>query len=83
MTKVDFFSKEVKYSGSIKDYTLDELLKMAQHAALMCDAWDESKDMIDEEAKALDGKSWIKEDYPCNHLAVIAWSYIAEEGDDE
>lgn len=84
MKKVNFFSVQVKYSGSFEDYSKDQLFEMAKakqdHGV---DCIDETIEVEDDTiAKQLDGKVVIDNTYPCNKICTVGWSYIAEEEGD-
>lgn len=77
MTRVNFYSAEVKYSGYFDDYTVEDLFKMAKAKADRgVDVWDHDEDVDDEKAKELDGKVELVRHYPCNKLVTVEWSYI-------
>ena len=79
MTLVDFYSKQVKYSGSFNDYTEDDLIRMAIAQSDSCDCFDRSELMEDTEAEQHDGKYTVDNTYPCNKICTVYWSYIAED----
>lgn len=86
MTQVDFYSIQVKYSGSFDSYTEEEIIQMglAKAGREMIDCFDETKFFGDHEAEELDGKFTVENRFPCNQIAVVRWSYIPEkEWDDE
>ena len=78
MTAVDFFSKQVKYSGKFEDYTEDELIRMAIAQSDSCDCYDRTELVEDTEAERLDGKYTVENTYPCNKICTVYWSYIEE-----
>lgn len=77
MTRVNFYSAEVKYTGFFEDYTEKDLLEMAKAKADRgVDVFDRYEDVSEEEAKQLDGKIHYIRNYPSNKLVDIGWSYI-------
>lgn len=80
---VDFWKEEVKYSGFLEDYTINDLFEMAlAKQEKRCDFTpDRSEEMDEEEAKKFDGYISF-EDHPCNRLTVVKWAYIREESED-
>jgi len=78
--KVDFFEVSVKYTGSFDSYTIDEWKEKARKAEYSgIDCWDHSEEIELEKARKIDGKTEVENEYPCNKLAKIRWSYIDEE----
>lgn len=77
ITKVDYFMAEVKYSGSIDDYTIEQLKGMALQKSCRCDCYETTVLYMNPlEANKIDGKFWIDHVLPSNHLVYIAWAYI-------
>ena len=78
---VDYFEEEVKYSGSINDYSIQDLFMMAlAKQASRGDFEPEFTAMIPtEHAKAIDGQVEVENSYPCNKLATVKWSHIRKE----
>ena len=78
---VDYFEVEVKYSGSINDYSIQDLFDMAlAKQASRGDFEPEFTAMIPaDHAEAIDGQVEVENRYPCNHLAIVRWSCIREE----
>lgn len=77
MTKVSFFSTQVKYSGDFEDYKKEDLFKMAiakQDKGVDC--FDKSENFPDTQAKWFDGRIWVDNTYPCNKIATVKWSYF-------
>lgn len=85
MVQVNRYSVQVKYSGDFEDYTDQEFFQMAlQKCDRGVDAFDYSLEVLESEAKKLDGKVEVENAYPCNSIAVVRWSYIEEaEEEDE
>lgn len=81
MAQVDFYEVEVKYSGNITDYTVEELYNMARAAQERRGNFEPSytKTMTRREAKKYDGDKSILTCFPCNHIAIVQYSYITEE----
>lgn len=83
MTKVDFYSVEVKYHGEwLEDFGKDDLIAKAiykcDHGV---DAYDRTEELEDDKAKKLDGVFSVENKYPCNSIAIVSWSYIHEDLD--
>lgn len=79
MKTVNFYSCEVKYSGKSSDYTKEQLLAMALERTYHgVDCFDFSKEIRDDIAEEMDGDIFV-EFFPCNKIARINWSYIAED----
>ena len=82
--RVNFYRAEVKYRGSLEDYTIEELFDMAKGKIDKgIDPFDHYEDLDEEEALELDGCVDVACDYWSNKLAVIEWSYIDETPADE
>jgi hypothetical protein len=81
MAKVDFWTVEVKYSGSFEDYTTYDLYKMARFKQMRLGEFtpDETKEMPEKQARKYDGLIKAVDAYPSNKLAVVKYSYIREE----
>jgi len=78
--RVDYFSAEVKYSGSFEDYTPEQLFEMAKHKIDEGqDCYDKTEEMSQFDAMKIDGHFEVDDRYPCNHLAIVTWSFIDEE----
>lgn len=72
---------EVKYSGSINDYTLDELVKMAW--SKMEKRGDFTPDRIEENSDRKDGEAWIEDIMESNKLAYIGIASDVEDEEEE
>ena len=85
MRKIEIRITEVKYTGSLTDYTIEELEEMAKAKMYDRGDWspDEIKEVSDEEAQKMDGAVWIENHLPCNKLVYIGMSNIYEELDEE
>ena len=88
MKKIEVRITEVKYTGKLQDYTIQELEEMAKAKMYDCGDWtpDEIKEVSDEEAEKMDGAVWIENHLPCNQLVYIGMSNISEdleEGDED
>lgn len=85
--RVNFYSIQVKYHGAFEDYTSEEFLEMAKAEQYKgFDTFDHDIITDETEARKLDGKFEVINQYPCNKIAVVNWSYIDdlyEEGEDE
>lgn len=79
MAIVNFYEAEIKYTGALNDYTLDELLAKALDRTYHgVDAFKHSEIMSETDARKIDGKIEVVRDFPCNKLAVIGWAYMEE-----
>ena len=70
---------EVRYSGRLDDYSLEDLRAMAW--AKMDDHGDfspDSEEELTDENKHRDGEVWIENHLPCNHLVYVGMAYIEE-----
>lgn len=85
MKQIEIRITEVKYTGSLSDYSMQELEMMARAKMDRCGDWtpDEIKEVSDEKAQEMDGAVWIDDVYPDNHLVYIGISNIAEEPEEE
>lgn len=87
MIKVDFYSAEVKYTGSFDSYTHEDWKKMAiAKFDRGVDPYDETVEVETwEEARTLEEKNnFVAEDrFPCNKLAIVRWAYIREQNEEE
>ena len=83
MTKVDFFSVQVKYSGSFEAHTKAYFWVLAKAKAERVDPFDRQEEFDDDAALKLDGEVWVEDTYPCNHIATVKWAYINEDEEDE
>ena len=81
MTKVDFYSVEVKYHGEwLEDFGKDTLIERALARVYNgVEPYDRTEELPDDEAKKLDGKFSVDNKYPCNKLAVVSWAEIHED----
>lgn len=81
MSTVDFFSCEIVYTGSIVDYTFEDLYNMAiaKVNRNQIDPYNYSKEVTDAQAYAMDGTCRIKKLYPRSKRAVIEWCYVRGE----
>ena len=72
---------EVKYTGSIEDYTLRDLEMMAWVQMEKRGDFSPTEEDVtsDEEAKKMDGKVWIDKLFPSNHMVHVGMSNIADE----
>lgn len=79
-TRVIYYSAEVKYSGSLEDYTPELLLKMAEAQKIDkgFDAYDYIIITNEIEARKLDGQIIIDDRYPSNNLCIVRWVNIDE-----
>lgn len=87
-TRVNFYSAQVKYHRAFEDYTSEEFLEMAKAKADHgIDTFDHDIITNEIEARKIDGKVEVINQYPGNKIAVVNWSYIDdlywEEGEDE
>lgn len=82
--RVNFYKVEVKYSGDIEDYDIEDLYNMAIAAQeRRCDFSPDEELLIPEtEARALDGLVRLGSVYPSNKLCYVEW-YSEEEYDVE
>lgn len=77
---VDFYSKQIKYTGSYGGYSPADLVDMAKSTMYgMTDDFDYSEVLDDETAEHFDGLYVVENTYPCNKIATVKWSYIREE----
>lgn len=86
MTRVvDFYSVEVRYSGSFEDYTERDLYDMAlvKQAQRGDFTPDYTEEMTEEKARDLDGNIEVVNAYPCNKIAIVKYSYIRETNEEE
>lgn len=86
MFKVDFYSAEIKYTGSFDSYTQDDWKKKA---IAKCnsgyDAYDYTvKVPTWEEARALEDQNdyIVTDHYPCNKIVYVKWAGIRDEEND-
>lgn len=81
MKKLAIRIVEVKYSGNINDYTIEDLEKMAWKR--MQDRGDFTPDkeetVSDEEAVLRDGKVWIDNILDSNKLVYVGMSHVVED----
>lgn len=74
MAQVTIYKVEVKYTGSLEDYTVEQLKDMADNRIYHgVDAYDHTEEVTEEEAQALDGRLWIDHKYPSNKLVDVCW----------
>lgn len=74
MAQVTFFKVEVKYTGSLEDYTVEQLRDMADNRIYHgVDPYDHTEEVTEEEAQAMDGMIWIDHKYPSNKLVNVCW----------
>ena len=84
MAHVTFYKVEVKYTGSIEDYTIEQLREMADQKVYSGgDPFDHTEEVTEEEARALDGNVWIEHKYPLNKLVNVWWVYKEDETEEE
>ena len=80
MIKVNCYEVEIKYSGHIADYSLEDLYRMAivkqDKRGDFTPAY--TLELTPEEAKKLDGKKGLLAVYPDNHIAIFGYSFIEE-----
>lgn len=81
MRKTEIRIVEVKYSGNINEYTLDELAKMAW--AKMEKRGDFTPDRIEENSDRKDGEAWIEDIMESNKLAYIGIASDVEDEEEE
>ncbi len=81
MAQVNFYSVEVKYTGSIDEYSIEELYMMAVAKQERTGNFEADRTVMvtDSEAKELDGEVKVLKDFPSNHLAIVGFSFISEE----
>lgn len=81
MAQVDFYEVEVKYSGNVNDYTVEELYNMALAAQEKRGDFSPSytKVMTNKEARKYDGNKGILTYFPSNRVVIVQYSYIREE----
>lgn len=81
MKQVDHYEVEVKYSGKVTDYTVEQLYEMAK--AVQDKRGDFSPDytmkLSDKDARKIDGAMGVLCDFPDNKVCVFAYSFIREE----
>lgn len=83
MTKVDYYSAEVRYNGAFEDYDLEAWKEKAREKSCRCDCFDKTIEEADEFAKVIDGKYYVENRFPCEKIAIVQWAYIREEEDEE
>ncbi len=85
MTKVSFFSTQVKYSGDFEDYTKEEFLKMAiakQDKGIDC--YEETIEVVsDRIAQELATIIVVDNYYPCNKIAIVKWATIDSQEEED
>lgn len=83
MTKVDFYSVAVKYTGSFEDYTQAEWRAKAQYVCDRgVDPYDCTKEVetFEEARKLEDEFNYVADNrFPCNKLAYVTWAEIREQ----
>lgn len=83
MKKVDFYRVEVKYTGDLEDYTIDEIKVIALSKVYKgVDGFDHTEEREDDKAERINGRYWLENDRPCNHLIDVCWAYIQEVEED-
>jgi hypothetical protein len=77
---VDYYTVEIKYTGNITDYSVDELLEMARaKQARNCNfSSDDEIEMNIDSAKKIDRVVKVITNYP-NHICRVGWTEIREE----
>ena len=86
MFKVDFYSVEVKYTGSFDSYTPEDWKQKAiAKFESGCDPYDYSIEVKTlEEARALEDENDYTafNRFPCNKLAIVRWACIREQNEE-
>lgn len=85
MRQVDYFRTEVKYTGRFEDYSMEDWKAMARakEDRCGCGCFFETRDEADEFAEVIDGKYFVKDEFPCNKIAVVMWAYAVDEDEEE
>lgn len=81
MKLVDYYEVEIKYSGKVTDYTVEELYKMALAAQERRGDFSPTYTLklSNKDARLVDGMKGMLCDFPDNKVCVFAYSFIRKE----
>ena len=81
MKQVDHYEVEIKYSGKVTDYTVEQLYDMAKAAQDRRGDYSPAYTikLSDKDARQLDGMMGVLCDFPDNKVCVFGFSFIREE----
>lgn len=81
MKLVDNYEVEIKYSGKVTDYTVEQLYNMAVAAQERRGDFSPTYTLklSDKDARLVDGMKGLLVDFADNHVAIFKYSFIREE----